>query len=40
MKKVTARAIAATPSRDTAAIWSMALWLLAAVYVLTTVHIY
>jgi hypothetical protein len=41
MKKVTARAIArsATPVRE-AEIWTVALWLLAAVFLLTTVKIY
>ena len=42
MKKVTARAIArpAMPAHEAAAIWTVALWLMAAVFLLTTVKIY
>jgi hypothetical protein len=42
MKKVTARAIAlrAAPDHQVVEIWTVALWLLAAVFVLTTVSIY
>jgi hypothetical protein len=42
MKKVTARATAqpAMPAHEAVAIWTVALWLLAAVFLLTTVQIY
>jgi len=42
MKKITARAIArsATPAHEAAEIWTMALWLLALVFLLTTLRVY
>jgi hypothetical protein len=42
MKKADAHAIArpAAPPRETAEIWTVALWLLALVFLLTTVRVY
>ena len=42
MKRATARAIArpAAPAYDAAEIWTMALWLLALVFLLVTVRVY
>jgi len=42
MKKITARAIArsATPAHEAAEIWTMALWLLALVFLLTTLRVF
>jgi hypothetical protein len=38
MKKVTAKAVARRANPVLAAIWTTALWLLAAAYLLATVH--
>ena len=40
MRKVTARAIAQPATHNVATEWSLALWMLAAVFLLATVQVY